>query len=89
VEIIYIFGRVIAVSNEQNLKDQIIEKAWTDAEFKSKLLADPKSAIKDAFGVDIPEDVQVDVLEETSNKYYLVLPQNPSDTNNVEGPAWA
>ncbi len=91
VEIIYIFGRVIAVSNEQNLKDQIIEKAWTDAEFKSKLLADPKSAIKDAFGVDIPEDINLNVVEETADSYYLVIPQNPADVNNndVDAPMWA
>ncbi|MDQ6420062.1 NHLP leader peptide family RiPP precursor [Paenibacillus sp. LHD-117] len=78
------------MSSTQDLKDQIIEKAWTDAEFKKQLLADPKSAIRDAFGVDIPDDISIEVLEDTDSKYHLVLPQNPADApvNEVGAPRW-
>ena len=88
---LYIFGRVIIVSAEQSLKEQIIQKAWEDAEFKKQLLANPKAAVKEAFGVDVPDTIDVEVVEESANKYYLVLPQSPQEVtsaNNSEGAAW-
>lgn len=82
---------MIIVSAEQTLKDQIIQKAWEDAEFKKQLLANPKSAVKDAFGIEIPDTIEVEAVEETANKYYLVIPQSPADVQaayDVNGAAW-
>lgn len=73
--------------SEQDLKQQIIEKAWSDEAFKAQLLADPKAALKDAFGLDIPADVEIVIVEETATKVGLVIPQHPSTAgkpNNVE-----
>ncbi|WP_139992845.1 NHLP leader peptide family RiPP precursor [Paenibacillus paridis] len=82
---------MITVSAAQTLKDQIIQKAWEDAEFKKQLLANPKAAVKEAFGVDVPDNIEVEVVEESANKFYLVLPQNPAevkDGDGVEVPMW-
>ncbi|TMV50283.1 NHLP leader peptide family natural product precursor [Paenibacillus mesophilus] len=68
------------MSAEQLLKQQIIEKAWEDDAFKQKLLSDPKAAIKDAFGVTIPDEIQLKALEESPTEFYLVIPPNPSET---------
>lgn len=82
--ILYISERMITVPSEQQLRDQIIEKAWADAEFKKQLLADPKKAIQDAFGVTVPDEYKLEVLEEKDDNYYLVLPQNPATTDAVD-----
>lgn len=75
--------------SEQELKSKIIEKAWSDPEFKEKLIADPKSTLKDSFGIDIPEEINVKVVEENQDDYYLVIPQSPSSSNSdVEAPRW-
>jgi hypothetical protein len=81
--------------SEQELREQIIEKAWTDANFKKKLLADPKAAIQEAFGVEIPDGYKLQVLEETDDSFYLVLPQSPagiskaySTADESEGARW-
>jgi hypothetical protein len=77
------------MSQEQELRDKIIEKAWEDAEFKKQLLADPKAAIKDAFGIEVPDNVNIKALEESADNYYLVIPQNPASVDDdVEGPMW-
>lgn len=70
--------------SEQELIQQIIEKAWSDAQFKSQLLDDPKAAIKAEFDIDIPATIEVEAVEETSNKYYLVIPQNPAEVASVD-----
>ncbi|MFD0588907.1 NHLP leader peptide family RiPP precursor [Paenibacillus sp. GCM10027627] len=69
--------------SEQQLREQIIEKAWADAGFKKQLLEDPKAAILAAFGIEVPANLQLKVLEETEDTYYLVLPQSPSTEDAV------
>ncbi|RUS47321.1 NHLP leader peptide family RiPP precursor [Cohnella sp. AR92] len=68
----------------ESLKVQIIKKAWEDPEFKKLLLADPKSALKKEFGIDLPADVDLKVVEETTETYYLVLPPEPTAENNLK-----
>jgi hypothetical protein len=62
-----------------SLKVQIIKKAWAEPAFKKSLLSEPKQAIKEAFGVEIPEGIELKVVEETPSSYYLTLPPNPED----------
>ncbi|MFF2483384.1 NHLP leader peptide family RiPP precursor [Paenibacillus sp. NPDC058071] len=79
------------MSAEQILRNQIIQKAWEDAEFKKQLLADPKKALADSFGIVVPDDIEVEALEEKSNKFYLVIPPNPAEVINdpsVRAPMW-
>ncbi|MBN2981338.1 MULTISPECIES: NHLP leader peptide family RiPP precursor [Cohnella] len=61
------------------LKVQIVKKAWEDPVFKQQLLNDPKSALKQAFGIEVPQEIELKVVEETTTSYYLVIPPNPED----------
>lgn len=84
-------GRVIIVSIEQNYRELIIKKAWEDAAFKEQLLANPKAAVLEAFGIDVPDTLEVEVVEDTANKLFFVLPQNPEVTDlnpSVRIPRW-
>jgi hypothetical protein len=72
-------GRVIILS-EAILRNQVIQKAWEDPSFKQRLLADPKSALKEALGVIIPDIVTLKAVEEGSNEFYLVIPPTPAST---------
>ncbi|MFC4812565.1 NHLP leader peptide family RiPP precursor [Paenibacillus sp. GCM10023250] len=70
--------------SEQQLQQQIIEKAWSDPAFKAKLLANPKEALQEAFSLTLPEDVELVVVEETPTKFALVLPPNPADAGKPD-----
>lgn len=63
----------------ESLKVQIIKKAWEDPAFKKSLLSEPKKAINEAFGVEIPAEIQLKVVEESPTLYYLTLPPNPEE----------
>jgi hypothetical protein len=69
------------VSAEEILKNQIIQKAWEDPSFKAKLLSEPKAALKEAFGIDVPDTINLKAIEETADSFYLVIPANPSDAS--------
>ncbi len=53
-----------------------IARAWTDAEFKAKLLKDPHAALAE-HGVEVPEGTKVKVIENTPDTHHLVLPVIP------------
>jgi hypothetical protein len=56
---------------------KIVAKAWSDAEFKKRLLSDPNAVLKEN-GIEIPQGVQFKVMEDTNQLVHLVLP-HPSD----------
>jgi len=63
----------------ESLKVQIIQKAWKEPEFKAQLLSDPKGALKASFGIEIPDEIALQVKEETPSSYFLIIPPNPAD----------
>lgn len=60
-------------NNEQISK--IISKALKDPEFKKRLLQNPKKTIEAELKITIPGHIQLEVLEETEKKKYLILPK--------------
>jgi hypothetical protein len=56
---------------------QLIEKAWKEDAFRQALRTDPRGAVEQALGAKLPAGIQVKVLEESANTFYLVLPANP------------
>lgn len=75
------------MSINQMHMNQIVQKAWEDATFKEKLLADPKSAIKELLDISIPDHVQLTTVEENPNQYVLVIPPNPAEIIEKSGKA--
>jgi hypothetical protein len=65
------------------LREDIIRKAWDDEAFRQRLMADPKQAIRDAFGIDIPEGHELQVVEETPTRHVLTIPPRPEDVSAV------
>lgn len=55
------------------IERQVIAQALIDPAFRDRLMADPKAVMAEK-GLEIPADIQINVVKETSNTYYLVLP---------------
>jgi hypothetical protein len=58
----------------KDLEALLISKAMADEAFKSELISNPKAVIAREIGEELPEDVEIEVLEPTQKKLYLVLP---------------
>ena len=58
--------------NEMRMK--IVDKAAEDADFRTRLLSDPKGAIGQELGVTMPASLSVEVHEESDATAHLVLP---------------
>ena len=52
----------------------MLDKAAEDEAFRSRLLEDPDTAIKEELGVSMPEGLKINVLEDTADTTNVVLP---------------
>jgi len=59
---------------QKDLETLLISKAMADEAFKSELISNPKAVIAREIGQELPQDVEIEVLESTPKKLYLVLP---------------
>lgn len=62
---------------------ELITKAWKDAVFKQELLSNPKAVYARELGQQLPENLQVQVMEEDDRHLYLALPKSPQVSEEI------
>lgn len=55
---------------------KIVARAWTDEEFKQRLLSDATTVLREN-GIDVPAGVKFKVVESTNTLIHLILPAKP------------
>jgi hypothetical protein len=55
---------------------QVVAKAWADEAFKQRLLAEPATVLREQ-GIELPDGLEVLMVENTEHRAYLVLPKPP------------
>lgn len=68
----------------QQLEQKLIEKAWTDEKFRSELIATPKEVIERLIGQGLPQNLKIEVVEETADTLYLRIPVSPDELSDTE-----
>ncbi len=64
---------------------KIIAQAWSDEEFKKKLFADPRAVLKEC-GVDVPEGLNIKLVENKENELTIPFPAKPSELSGEPMP---
>ena len=70
-------GSKLAVKTRKDLEIHLITRALKDEGFRQELVANPKAVVEKELGVKLPEELEINVLEETEDTLYMVLPCNP------------
>jgi hypothetical protein len=52
----------------------LVHRSLEDEDFRRRLLEDPKAAVEQEMGAQLPEGVEVRAVEESQQTIYLVLP---------------
>ena len=65
-------------TQRHNIEQRIVHRAWADPEYRARLLADPKAALAEELGVELPERLQVEVVEERPDSLCIVVPVDTS-----------
>lgn len=55
---------------------------YKEPAYRSRIVREPRTVLRDEFGYDIPDSVEVRVWDSSSELRYWVLPQRPSGTGN-------
>lgn len=69
------------LTNNQEVLQKVLERAWEDAEFKKELVADPMAAIEKLTGekLKLPEGKKLVILDRTDESLvYLKIPTRES-----------
>jgi len=56
------------------LWDKIVEQAAKNPKYLQQLTADPRGLMEKQLGASIPKSVNIKVVEESADTYYIVLP---------------
>lgn len=65
------------MSNRKEAETKIVMKSLENPEFRQQLIANPKAVLSQELDQQIPDNITIEVLEETDQKIYLVLPPAP------------
>ena len=66
-----------AMQSAEEMRRQLTEKAVVDAAFRAQLVSDPKGAIHQEFGIQVPDNVRIQVHESDMQTIHLALPPGP------------
>jgi hypothetical protein len=76
--------------DEEVFKSELIRRAVRDPAFRAALLADPKGSIERELGRPLPDSLAIEVIQESTQKMYLVLPLAIAESEEKrESPATA
>lgn len=62
---------------------QIIARAWSDEAFKQRLIADPKAVLQE-YGVQMPANLNLKVVENSNDLHHFVLPPAPQELTDED-----
>src|SRR5688500_11793435 len=69
-----------AGSARAEMERRIVQRSIEDESFRQQLIEDPKAAVEQELGTQLPGEVRVVTVEETADTIYLVLPSaSPAD----------
>ena len=64
--------------SRNEIESHLVAKTWKDDSFKQQLLANPKATIEQEFGVQLPEALNIRIMQENAETLYITLPTRPS-----------
>jgi len=67
-----------APMTRREMETKLTVKVWEDEGFRTRLLADPKAAIKECLGIELPDSLIVDVHAEDAENLHFVVPAKPA-----------
>ena len=65
------------MADQKDALDRLFKACWNDEALKQRFISDPPEVLKE-FGVRIPEDRKITVVENTDDRHHITLPRLPS-----------
>lgn len=76
-----------AKKGRREFESELIAKVWKDEAFKQELISNSKAVYARELGQQLPENLTIRVMEETSDTIYLALPTSPQVSEELSDEA--
>lgn len=63
-------------TSRRDLEARLVSRARADDDFRQRLKTDPRTVVAEETGITVPESIEIEVLEETAETAYIVIPAN-------------
>ena len=65
------------MTEESNTLTDLFAACWKDDALKARFMADPKAVLAE-YGIDVPDGMDVNVVENSDNTVHITMPAPPS-----------
>ena len=70
------------MTEQKNALAQLFAACWKDEALKARLMSDPKAVLKE-HGLDVPDGIDVKVVENADDCVHITLPAPPAGDNDL------
>ena len=70
------------MTEEKNTLAQLFAACWKDEALKARFMTDPKAVLAE-HGIDVPDGINVNVVENTDNTVHITMPQAPAGDGEI------
>ena len=70
------------MTEQRNALAQVFAACWKDEALKARFMADPKAVLAE-HGMDVPANIDVNVVENTDNTVHITMPRAPTGSENL------
>ena len=70
------------MTEQKNALAQLFAACWKDEALKSRLMSDPKAVLKE-HGLDVPDNLDVKVVENADDCVHITLPAPPAASGDL------
>ena len=70
------------MTEQRNALAQLFAACWKDEALKARFLSDPKAVMKE-FDLDVPEGIDVKVVENADDCVHITLPAPPASSGDL------
>ena len=70
------------MTEQRNAMAQLFAACWKDEALKARFMSDPKAVLAE-HGFDVPDNIDVNVVENSDNTVHVTMPKTPSEANQL------
>ena len=70
------------MTEERNKLASLFAACWKDEALKGRFMSDPKAVLAE-HGIDVPANIDVNVVENSDNTVYITMPAAPSGAGEL------
>ena len=70
------------MTEQRNAMAELFAACWKDEALKARFMSDPKAVLAE-YGIDVPDGIDVNVVENSDNTVHITMPQAPAGAGEL------